>query len=150
MKLATFLVLILITTQVDLTIYNFRSCIKCICHSVSLCYLMKNCAKFSITFDYWRAADSPHIGAHTTDREAFELCQNNDDCIYETIENYIINVGQHDCNCDGVIDCNDFLFLHYGKCRNPSDIPNFELKKKYYMECMQIKQPIMYCDAEEI
>lgn len=63
-------------------------CIKCLCHARTGCYFLRNCASYSISYDYWQTAGSPSIDS-STGRTAYEKCKKNEDCIRATIRGYI-------------------------------------------------------------
>lgn len=70
-------------------------CIKCLCHTVSGCWLRRNCARYSINKDYWQKAGSlSPTDQPKNENQHFHDCMNNENCIVGTILEYTIQFGQ--------------------------------------------------------
>lgn len=68
-----------------------QKCINCLCHARTGCYSRINCAKYSISIDYWRTAKSPVVDADDDpdDEESYKKCIKNENCILATIAQYV-------------------------------------------------------------
>ncbi|KAJ8956821.1 hypothetical protein NQ318_014235 [Aromia moschata] len=100
------------------------SCVECLCHARTGCWLRRNCASYSISKDYWRTAGS--LSANPTknpgsEDQTYRECMRNENCIVGTIIKYTEHFGPMDCNCDGKFDCKDRAAIHlFGQnCENP-------------------------------
>ncbi|XP_056636029.1 uncharacterized protein LOC130444765 [Diorhabda sublineata] len=88
-------------------------CVQCLCHARSGCWRRQNCARYSISEQYWRDAGALTVSnEENQDSDAFRRCMANENCIVGTIINYTGRFGDLDCNCDNVFDCKDRLAIH--------------------------------------
>jgi hypothetical protein len=108
---------------------ELQKCFNCFCHARTGCYSRFNCASYSISFDYWKVANSPVVDVDDDpdSQTSYRNCMKNENCILATLDQYAKAIGHMDCNCDGVFDCKDRFAIHmYGsECTNP------KFSKKY-------------------
>ncbi|KAK5641927.1 hypothetical protein RI129_010474 [Pyrocoelia pectoralis] len=105
----------------DLLGTDIQKCLNCLCHSRSGCWSRFNCAKYSISYEYWVQGGSHSRGPHNDEKDAYANCMKDENCILNTIKSYTERFGERDCNCDGTFDCKDRLAIHlFGDaCFNP-------------------------------
>ncbi|XP_019880378.1 uncharacterized protein LOC109608392 [Aethina tumida] len=102
-------------------------CIKCLCHARTGCYRRRNCALYSINYNYWKEAGQ--LKANLQDpngsQQAYNNCMRDENCIVGTIIEYT-NKLNLDCNCDNTFDCKDRLMLHINgrNCNNKNNMRN--------------------------
>ncbi|GJQ72012.1 hypothetical protein Trydic_g3115 [Trypoxylus dichotomus] len=99
---------------------SVHTCIACVCHATTGCYSLKNCANYSINYQYWEVAGAPTLTADgEVNEEMYLKCMTDDNCIINTIYKYIYMHRRPDCNCDDQYDCRDELSLHLlrGNCK---------------------------------
>ncbi|XP_045477751.1 uncharacterized protein LOC123682942 [Harmonia axyridis] len=103
---------------------DIHKCISCLCHARTGCWRRRNCASYSISFDYWKTAGSPVLDpSHDPDsEESYKKCLLDENCIVNTIDKYTSSFGELDCNCDGKFDCKDRFAIHLNgeRCVNPN------------------------------
>ncbi|CAH1171209.1 unnamed protein product [Phaedon cochleariae] len=99
-------------------------CIQCLCHGVSGCWRRQNCARYSVSKEYWMQAGSLVVSAadDPSSDASYRKCLQNENCIVGTIIKYTEQYGEADCNCDEKFDCKDRLAIHLfgNKCEKPS------------------------------
>ncbi|XP_017786636.1 PREDICTED: uncharacterized protein LOC108569559 [Nicrophorus vespilloides] len=114
--------------------------IRCLCHAVSGCYFLTNCAKYSVNYEYWQKAGSPVLSVdQIPDQKAYRACILNNNCVLNTINNYVQAQGEMDCNCDGDFNAEDMLAIHFGACQNMSLIPELARRQWRYNNCAKEK-----------
>ncbi|GJQ72011.1 hypothetical protein Trydic_g3114 [Trypoxylus dichotomus] len=90
-----------------------HSCVACICHTRTGCYSLKNCANYSISYEYWEIAGAPTLSTNSdVNKETYRECMADDNCIINTIDKYVGLFNNPDCNCDDLYDCQDMLSIH--------------------------------------
>ncbi|XP_011505724.1 PREDICTED: lysozyme 2-like [Ceratosolen solmsi marchali] len=119
-----------------------RECLGCICEAASGCNTTLGCTgdicgAFHITWGYWADAGKPTLpGVSNTDLNAYSSCANNVQCAGLIVEGYMKKYAK-DCDNDGVINCNDYVRIHYLGASGCSGA----LESKYenaYNNCQQI------------
>ncbi|KAF5291491.1 hypothetical protein FQR65_LT01803 [Abscondita terminalis] len=128
MKLNTLLCFVLLllihnTTGLEhLLNTEIQKCLNCLCHARSGCWSRFNCARYSISKDYWIQAGSHSIAEHENEDVAYKNCMNDENCILNTVKSYTEGFGLQDCNCDGQFDCKDRFAIHLfgSSCFNPT------------------------------
>ncbi|CAH1112592.1 unnamed protein product [Psylliodes chrysocephalus] len=105
--------------------HELYPCIKCLCHARSGCWIRQNCARYSIDFNYWKTAGSvvANLDDLPNDKNSYESCMKDENCIVGTIIQFTEKFGRIDCNCDGKFDCKDRLAIHLLKgpnCEQPT------------------------------
>ncbi|XP_072380137.1 uncharacterized protein [Diabrotica undecimpunctata] len=105
--------------------HDLYDCVRCLCHARSGCWIRQNCARYSISEDYWKKAGSLTVSPNekSTDPSAYRNCMRDENCIVGTIIQYTGQFGEDmDCNCDGVFDCKDRAAIHLmgASCENPN------------------------------
>ncbi|XP_044758968.1 uncharacterized protein LOC123316802 [Coccinella septempunctata] len=107
----------------DLMGTPIQKCVNCLCHARSGCWSRFNCARYSVSFDYWKVAGSPVLSPDDDpdSQDSYKKCMANENCIVNTIDKYTTSFGEIDCNCDGKFDCKDryAIHLHGRNCENP-------------------------------
>ncbi|KAB0792923.1 hypothetical protein PPYR_12543 [Photinus pyralis] len=100
---------------------DIQKCLNCVCHARSGCWSRFNCARYSISLEYWIDGGSHTDGPYDNLKDAYNSCMKNENCILNTIKSYTDRFDDRDCNCDGVFDCKDRLAIHlFGDaCFNP-------------------------------
>lgn len=73
---------------------EIQECLNCLCHARSGCWDRRNCASYSITKDYWKAAGSPSIGFYSNSDKAFKACMKHENCILNTVKTYTGSFGE--------------------------------------------------------
>ncbi|KAF2880578.1 hypothetical protein ILUMI_25589 [Ignelater luminosus] len=98
-----------------------QNCLNCLCHARSGCYSRFNCARYSISREYWEQAGSFSPDTSSNLDQAYRACMVNENCILNTLKTYTEQYGERDCNCDGIFDCKDRLAIHLfnDDCTNP-------------------------------
>ncbi|KAF5291492.1 hypothetical protein FQR65_LT01804 [Abscondita terminalis] len=101
---------------------EIQKCLNCLCHARSGCWSRFNCARYSISQDYWVRAGSHSVSTHPDENVNYQNCMGDENCILNTIKSYTESFGERDCNCDGHFDCKDRFALHlFGDaCFNPT------------------------------
>ncbi|KRT78650.1 hypothetical protein AMK59_7101 [Oryctes borbonicus] len=68
---------------------DIHKCVTCLCHARTGCYSLQNCAKYSISYDYWTDAKAPTVENNTgINLQSYTKCIADDNCIIHTIRNY--------------------------------------------------------------
>ncbi|KAL3272711.1 hypothetical protein HHI36_014173 [Cryptolaemus montrouzieri] len=103
---------------------EIQKCVNCLCHARSGCWSRYNCARYSVSFDYWKAAKSPVLDPNDDpdSQASYKKCMGNENCIVNTIYQYTNSFNDTDCNCDGTFDCKDMFAIHlFGRnCKSPN------------------------------
>ncbi|XP_072380138.1 uncharacterized protein [Diabrotica undecimpunctata] len=111
------------SVQTNWLSHPLYECVRCLCHARSGCWIRQNCARYSISMDYWTKAGSLTVSPYesSTSPTAYSNCMKDENCIVGTIINYTGRLGDKDCNCDGVFDCKDRAAIHLmgASCANP-------------------------------
>ncbi|XP_018577274.1 uncharacterized protein LOC108915662 [Anoplophora glabripennis] len=96
-------------------------CIRCLCHARSGCWIRQNCARYSISRNYWQEAGALTVNNWSKGGDDYTRCMRDENCIVGTIIQYTQKFGKLDCNCDGKFDCKDRFAIHlFGpSCENP-------------------------------
>ncbi|KRT78651.1 hypothetical protein AMK59_7102 [Oryctes borbonicus] len=115
-----------------------HTCIACICHTRTGCYSLKNCANYSISYQYWESVGAPTLSVNSdVNMETYLECMADDNCIINTIDRYVRMFSNPDCNCDDRYDCQDMLSLHlYGEGCIPVESRPYRHR---YNNCARIK-----------
>ncbi|KAK9701202.1 Destabilase [Popillia japonica] len=82
------------------------------------CYSLQNCAKYSISYEYWERAikDETRFSNIVVNPKSYQECITDDNCIINTIMGHAAVLNKKDCLCDEDFDCRDILILHlYGE-----------------------------------
>lgn len=64
------------------------------CHARSGCWSRFNCARYSISKEYWTRAGSHTTGPFKDSEEAFHNCMENENCILNTLKGYTELFGE--------------------------------------------------------
>lgn len=64
-----------------------HTCISCACHAMTGCYSLQNCAKYSISYEYWERAikDETRFSNIVVNPKSYQECITDDNCIINTI-----------------------------------------------------------------
>ncbi|XP_055383329.1 invertebrate-type lysozyme 3-like [Condylostylus longicornis] len=93
-----------------------QQCMGCICEAMSGCGLdMASCRKdvcgpYRITKGYW--ADAYQVPEPTNDLAEYERCAKDLFCSFNMVQEHMRKYRK-DCNGDNVVNCVDFLAIHY-------------------------------------
>ncbi|KAJ3646608.1 hypothetical protein Zmor_024189 [Zophobas morio] len=122
-----------------------EKCLRCLCSTTCSDINNNNCAEadcLKISRDYWIESGSPEVrwGAPQND-DPYLDCASDFDCSVRSVQGFMHRF-QEDCNGDGIIDCDDFVNLHWfgfglgpGECKN-SELP--EVYLQHYQWCKNL------------
>lgn len=102
-----------------------ENCIRCLCHARTGCFILRNCASYSISQDYWTQAGRPTVlDDDPNNAMSYTKCMQSDTCIMETIRGYIDSKIIKDCDCDNQMTCKDFAAIHLkgDQCQSSFDV----------------------------
>ncbi|KAJ8684302.1 hypothetical protein QAD02_020094 [Eretmocerus hayati] len=93
-----------------------KACIGCICEAASGCNTTTRCSgdicgPFHITWSYWADAGKPTVVGDNSE-QAFANCANDIDCASRIVQGYMTKYAK-DCNGDGIVNCDDYVRIHY-------------------------------------
>jgi hypothetical protein len=74
---------------------ELQKCFNCFCHARTGCYSRFNCASYSISFDYWKVANSPVVDVDDDpdSQTSYRNCMKNENCILATLDQYAKAIG---------------------------------------------------------
>lgn len=67
------------------------------CHARSGCWSRFNCARYSISKEYWEKAGSHSPDTSSLD-QAYRACMGNENCILNTLKSYTEQYGERVCS----------------------------------------------------